>query len=184
MGTITDLGKDVAADSCWDLPKMEREALSDEQKQDCQCLGSNVFKGCQFPGIGKSYDVTVDEPEPPKPTEPGKAPSPPEPPQVRSFPGQQQYQTALDKYPQEIEAYQTKVDRYQEDLDLWQDRYSNWKEKYETAIGGAESLIDKTHQEYGTMFNLDLHRHWGILGGFIAVMLGLILWAQKCKDLL
>lgn len=182
--TITKLGEDVAADSCWDLPKAEREALSDEAKKDCKCLGSNIFKGCQFPGIGKSYDATVDEPEPPKPTEPGKAPSPPEAPQGQSFAARQQYQTDLNNYSQEIEAYQTKVDRYQEQLDTWQDRYSDWKEHYETAIGSAESLIDKTHQEYGAMFDLDLRRHWGILGGFIAAMLGVILWVQKRKDLL
>jgi ABC transport system ATP-binding/permease protein len=172
--TITTLGKDVAADSCWDSPKSERESLSDKEKEKCKCLGSNVFKGCQFPGIGKSYDTAVDEPEPPKPE---KLPSLPKPPQLQSFQAQQQYQT-------DLEAYQAKVDRYQEDLDSWQDRYSNWKEKREKAIGEAESLIDKTHQEYGKMFDLDLRRHWSILGGFIAAMLGAILGLQKRKDLL
>jgi ABC transport system ATP-binding/permease protein len=172
--TITKLGQDVAADSCWNLPKTERDELSDEQKKDCQCLGSNVFKGCQFPGIGKLYDATVDEPEPRKP---GKLPSPPTPPQVQSFSGQQQYQT-------ELKAYKTQTDQYEKDLEIWQDHFSRWKEKRETAIGGAESLIDKTHQEYGTMFNLNLQRHWGILGGFIGAMLGIILWVQRQKDLL
>lgn len=51
-------GQDVADDACWQLPEGEREALTAEQKQGCDCMGESVFSACNFPGIRK-YESAV-----------------------------------------------------------------------------------------------------------------------------
>ncbi|NEP60602.1 MAG: FHA domain-containing protein [Symploca sp. SIO2G7] len=172
--TITGLGKDVAHDSCWNLSEEQREKLSDREKARCTCYGVSVFKTCKFPGIREAYEPAVDEPEPVKPTAPGELP---EPSTAQPFLAQQQYQD-------EIAAYQKKVDEYQQDIDQWQQKYTNWKEKYEGAVGKAEAIISSFHKDYGAIFNINVTRHWSILGSLIAGMFSLIIVVQKRKDVI
>ncbi len=76
---ITGIGDDVIADPCWQLPKEQRDDLSQEDKErlGCQCMGKQMFTACYFPGI-RSPDfysaetqtqLNAEEPlKPPTPT--------------------------------------------------------------------------------------------------------------------
>ncbi|NET60432.1 MAG: FHA domain-containing protein [Symploca sp. SIO2E6] len=172
--TITGLGKDVASDSCWNLPEEQREQLSDGEKEQCACYGVSIFKTCKFPGIKEAYEPAVDEPEPIIPNAPGK------PPQLSATPSP----LAQQNYQNEIAAYQKKIDEYFQNIDQWQQKYTNWKEKYEGAIGKAEAIISSFHKDYGATFNVNVTRHWSILCSLIAGMFSLIVVAQKRKDIL
>ncbi|MBI3362558.1 MAG: ABC transporter permease [Chloroflexi bacterium] len=84
LGTISGFGRDVAADTCWRLPKDERTALSSDYKDaNCTCLGKKLFKQCYFPGLLAFYDSAVERSEPAKPVEPL---SPGDPPPQPTFP--------------------------------------------------------------------------------------------------
>jgi hypothetical protein len=160
--TLNNLGRSIADDSCWQLTKDERNKLSsDEKKQRCQCLGEKLFKGCYFPGIKGKYDAILDKAEPVKPKDPGKVPS----------------------NPIELDAYQKKVDEYKTAIDSWQKDYSEWKGKYEGTIRGAEATIEHLYEQYGSMFKVNVSQYWGVLCGLMVVMLGLILFLQKRKDI-
>ncbi len=182
--TLTSIGKDVTEDPCWQKSEKERKKLSNEEREECKCLGPNIVKQCQFPGIEAKYDPVVDSPQPEKPQEPGTPPERPQKPKTQSWKAQQDYERSLDKYQDELEDYQKKVDEYQEKIDQWQEEYSEWKGKYESAIGEAEGIIGRFHKDYGSMFDVDLTRHWGIEGFLIAVMFSLLLGVQKRKDII
>lgn len=49
--TVSGYGQDIASDRCWQLPADQRNSLSDDQEQDCTCMGVNIFSACRFPGI-------------------------------------------------------------------------------------------------------------------------------------
>ncbi|MGK7916566.1 MAG: FHA domain-containing protein [Prochloraceae cyanobacterium] len=182
--TITNLGKDVARDECWNLPEPKRTQLSDEEKEKCKCLGKNIFKTCNFPGIQAKYKPAVDQPEPAKPSEPDDPPAPPQKPIGRSLRAQRQYEQALEQYQKQIDDYQKEMDEYQDKIEAWQEDYSDWRGEYESAIGHAEGTISRFHDNYGSMFDINFLKHWGTLGLLIAVMLNLIVWVQKRKDVI
>ncbi len=182
--TITGIGKDVASDRCWNLSEAERKNLTNSEKEECNCLGKNLFKFCKFPEINSKYDPAVDLAEPQKPQEPGNLPEPPPDPVNNSFAARQQYQIALDNYKKTIAEYRKKVDLYQEEIDRWQEEYSQWKEKSQSAIGEAEGIINKSYQNYGHAFAVNLGIHWSIIMLFIGIMLSLILILQKQKDII
>ncbi|WP_414529391.1 ATP-binding cassette domain-containing protein [Nodularia chucula] len=50
--TLSGLGEDVAKDPCWQKPERQRRRLSVQESNACDCYGNNVFKQCQFPGLG------------------------------------------------------------------------------------------------------------------------------------
>jgi hypothetical protein len=191
--TVTGAGRDVAEDPCWQLPEDERKDLTEAEKVErCTCLGPNLFTRCEFPGIQAKYDPAVDAPEPVKPQDPGDPPPQPprpEPPTEQSAEAQaryqeemQRYEEAMRQYQQDIEAYQDRVKQYRSAMDVWQTQYSEWKEKRDSAIGEAEGLIRKFHDDYGNTFNVNLVRHWGALGLIMVLMFGLLVLVQKRKD--
>ncbi len=157
MMTIARIGEDLAEDKClFDYSEKDRKNLKDSQKEsDCSCVGKNLFKKCQFPGIQDKYVTEVDAIEPKKPEDPGP------------------FST------RRLESYKNKVNKYKEDVNLWQDEYSKWKGKRESAIGEAEGIINKFYLDYGSAFNVNLSEHWQKLGLIIMVMLGLILVIMK-----
>lgn len=160
--TLTNLGRNVAEDSCWQLPEIERNKLTqDRKKQQCQCLGENLYKQCQFPGIKSKYDAVIDRIEPPKPEDPGKAPTD----------------------PRELDSYEQKVDKYKSEIDTWQKDYSEWKGKYEGTIKGGEALIENFYNKYGKMFKVNVTLYWGILILQMVIMFSLIFFVQKRKDI-
>jgi ABC-type multidrug transport system ATPase subunit/pSer/pThr/pTyr-binding forkhead associated (FHA) protein len=191
--TVTGMGRDVAEDPCWQLPEEERKNLTEAEKvEQCNCLGPNLFTRCEFPGIQAKYDPAVDAPEPVKPQDPGDPPPQPprpEPPTEQSPEAQsryqdemQRYEEAMRQYQKDIEAYQDQVKQYRSAMDVWQTQYREWKEKRDSAIGEAEGLIRKFHEDYGNTFNVNLARHWGALGLIMVIMFGLLVLVQKRKD--
>ncbi|MBM4431883.1 MAG: ABC transporter ATP-binding protein, partial [Chloroflexi bacterium] len=192
--TVSGMGRDVAEDPCWQLPEAQREALGEEEQlRCCQCLGPNVFRDCNFPGVRDFYDPTVDQPEPPKPSKPADLPAQPARPKApasdASAEEQQKYQKAMqdyekemDEYQKDVEAYQNAMKRYQDDMDAWQTRYKEWKGKRDNAIGEAEGLIERLHKDYGSMFKVNLTHHWGLLVAIMAVLFGLVFVVQQRKD--
>ncbi|TVU52634.1 MAG: FHA domain-containing protein [Arthrospira sp. PLM2.Bin9] len=182
--TITGVGRDVAEDPCWQLDEDEREALTDAQKQDCICLGTSLFNQCSFPGILAKYNPAVDQPEPVRPESPGDPPQQPTRPDNQSFQAQLDYEDEMDQYQADMEAYQDRVNEYQTAIQQWQDEYGEWRGKYEGALGEAEGTIKRFFQDYGSMFNVNVGKYWGILIGLIMVMFGLLLVVQKRKDVI
>jgi hypothetical protein len=161
--TLTEFGKDVATDRCWALPKEERDDLKNDQKQDCKCMGPNVFKTCRFAGIMKSYDPTIDQPEPKQPIEPKLASN----------------ATLEDQM-----AYQKELADYQNKIKVWNEDYKDWNLKYSKAISEAEGTINGLKEKFGQAFNVDVSSHLIIFSLFIGGMLLLTVAVQKVKDFL
>ncbi|GAA6619780.1 FHA domain-containing protein [Scytonema sp. NUACC26] len=160
--TITELGRSVALDSCWQLPETERKKLTElEKNKRCQCLGPKLFKSCKFPGIQAKYDPSVDRAEPAKPKAPGDPPD----------------------NPLKLSEYREQVNKYNKAVERWQKDYSRWKEEHESAIGGAEGVISRFHKDYGSMFKVNVTGYWGILCLLMVAMFGLLLGVQKRKDI-
>lgn len=129
---ITGAGSDVAADACWTLSEEEQKALTTEQKvTNCRCLGPNVLRECNFPGVAASYSSVVDQPPPSPPDmeEPQRPPNPPPEPARPEFPpqpvrpadeadtiAQAEYFDALEKWQAEVEEIQSAFD---EELESW-----------------------------------------------------------------
>ena len=142
--TISGMGTSVAQDSCWQLPKAARDALTDAQKTSCTCMGANVFKTCQFPGVADSYDPAVDQAEPAQPqppAQPAAPPAQPTPPATQSADVQQAYQkdmqtyqNAMQTYQTQMTAYQSSAKTYQDNMTAWQTQYQDWKAKHDRAI--------------------------------------------------
>jgi ABC-type multidrug transport system ATPase subunit/predicted component of type VI protein secretion system len=170
MMTITGIGRDVSRDSCWKKPEAERKTLTDADKQACICLGANIFKQCNFPGILDKYDEAVDATEPVKPQDPGDPPTLPE------------YPDSI--YQDEIKAYNEKVKAYKNKIETWQQEFGDWKGKRETAIAASEAIIGRFERNQGVAFAVNVPAHWGKLGLLILGMLGALLVVQKRKDTL
>ncbi|MFN3362058.1 MAG: FHA domain-containing protein, partial [Pseudanabaenaceae cyanobacterium] len=172
--TVSGIGKDVVQDQCWNLTKAEREQLTDVDKQEkCICLGENIFKYCQFPGILADYDAeSIDKPEPvqPKrPASPGKIPS----------------------NPLEMPDYEKKVDKFNRDLESWEKNmqkwrsdFSKWKEKRESLIGSAEGIISQIRDDYGQGFAVNIWGHMRNMIIQICFLVVLIFYLQKRRDAL
>jgi ABC transport system ATP-binding/permease protein len=159
--TVTNLGKDVAEDRCWQLPEAERKTLSDSDKNQCACLRKNVFQNqsCAFPGIHAKYVESVDQAEP---TEPSKPEVPANPAGISEFKNQ--------------------MDTYKTDMQKWKEQYRIWMTSREKAIGEAEGIIDQINKDYGKIFQVNVPSHWSVLGLLMTGMFALIFWAQKRKD--
>jgi len=80
---ITGIGEDVINDPCWQLPKGERDNLSQEDKDrlGCRCMGKQMFSQCYFPGIrspdfySAQTQAQLSAPEPVKPPTPTPFPT-------------------------------------------------------------------------------------------------------------
>lgn len=170
MITITGVGQDVANDRCWQLPDQQRDDLTEAQKQNCQCLGANLFKRCNFPGIRKEYNSAVDQPEPKRPIEPGDPPPLPDNP--------------LDSgYRDQLEAYSDQLKAYSKQVNTWQNKFTSWKEKRGTAIASGEAIIGRFRDTQGPTFAVNVPYHWGRMGLIMLGMLVLLLLVQKRKDI-
>ena len=65
---VSGYGRDLVTDPCWQLSTNNRNALNDDQKQGCTCLGVNIFSNCNVPGIHKFFTVAIEQPMPIQPT--------------------------------------------------------------------------------------------------------------------
>lgn len=169
MVTLSGIGTDIANDPCWKMPESKRNALKDEEKSQCDCLGTNLFTQCRFPGIGAEYHADVDRVEPVQPEEPGAVPEAAEipPSEIQS----------------ELDEYGDTVKTYTQAMEDWQSDYGQWKENRGRAIAAGEALIKRYTESEGHGYAVNLGGHWSRLGGLIFGMLGVILILQKRKDL-
>jgi ABC-type multidrug transport system ATPase subunit/pSer/pThr/pTyr-binding forkhead associated (FHA) protein len=90
---ITEMGKPIVEDPCWQLPASERKSLLEEEKDRCACWGINLFKSCtSFPGIFSAdfYDektaFILAQPAPVEPVQPTAIPYPTAYPSPTSLP--------------------------------------------------------------------------------------------------
>ena len=147
---ITEIGDPLVEDACWDLPKAERKQLTEAEKTDCTCLGSNIFESCtEFPGIlAKDFysieaavALAQDEPlEPAQPTAipyPTAFPSPTPLPSPTPFPSPTPLPTPAD--PREFGLYlqqsQEQGQAYQEQIFGQFDEYREWSKEQGQAYG-------------------------------------------------
>ncbi len=171
---VSGVGSDVAADACWALPESVRDNLTLEEKQTrgCTCMGINALResSCSVPGIGKSYDPVVDQPEPIAPADIGAPPSDPALPPKPAPPAQNASQTEMGAYLQSLDTYQSEVDKIQSDFkgqmqdyqsksDVfkqlstdYQKALTDWKVKRNSAVGEAEGLIKTMNKNFRWTF--------------------------------
>ena len=62
------------------------------------------------------------------------------------------------------------------------DQRSAYEEARQKAINSAEAILKTIYDNYGRAFRGTVMERWGILGGIIAGLLGLLLFFQKRKD--
>ncbi len=167
MVTLSGVGQDIAADHCWQMTEAKRDNLTESEKQQCDCLGPNLFTQCRFPGIGGEYHPAVDQPEPKQPKQPGEAP---------------EFDPFDQNLQQSFEDYSDRVDAYTKAMDTWQDQYGDWKENRGRAIASGEALIRRYTEAEGRGYDVNVPGHWGRLGLVSLGMLTAITVMQKRKD--
>lgn len=172
MISLSNVGQAVAEDPCWQQPEEIRDQWGDPEKKQCQCLGQNLFKQCQFPGLWKEYDPAVDQAEPIKPKDPGDPP--PIPDEIQAL--------VSGDYIDDLEAYNQTVETYRDQLNDWQEEFRIWKENRGKAIAAAEELLKRSYRNYSQSYHLQVWKHWGRLSLIISGMLILLAWVQKRKD--
>jgi len=163
----TGIGDQVVEDPCWSLPKEERLNLTEEQKEQCACLGVNIFTQCgRMPGILTTdyYDdeakAALEAPEPIKPVEPTRLPSPTTIPSPTALPSPTPYPTPTalpqsnysninlwmaDSQEQTADYYDERSDQladYQEEV---KDQSGDWAELTSDQM---EDYADESQQQY------------------------------------
>ncbi len=210
---IVGMGSDIAADPCWQLPEEVRDAMSldDKEAHGCRCMGVAVFnpESCSFPGLGEYYLPEVDQvppPEPdelrPKPTEPVLPPAPEKPTNEQDQIAMTKYMNSLGDYQEEVNQiqelyksemsiYEAESEVYQAEMTDYQERYTEWEIARNSAVGGAEGLIESITEEFGWGWvnkeNPDIFWSWLLKAWFaqvviIIIFIGLILIMIKRKD--
>jgi hypothetical protein len=210
---ITGIGSDVAADSCWKLDKEIRDGMTMEQKEEnnCNCMGVAVFTpgSCDFAGLGAYYEPEIDMEapvEPPdlhdEPAEPVIPPAPEQPENSFDQVAMAQYMNALqsyqddvnriqDDYKNQMNLYRAEADVYQAQMVQYQEDLSEYEIKRNSAVGGAEGLIESVTDEFGWAWvnkeNPDeywpwLFRTWVAQSIIILVYFVVILFLIKRKD--
>ena len=150
--SITKIGRDIAEDPCWHLPKVQREALSEDEKNaNCPCMGINMFnasrfgKVCYFPGLQQFYKPELDSPKPVKPVEPEKPGDPPTQPALPPQPTQPPPGDVLaqQQYVQDVNAWQEQVNQVNDD-------FRRQFEDYQQRVDAFQAASDKYQQEVET----------------------------------
>ncbi|MBF2098752.1 MAG: FHA domain-containing protein [Gloeomargaritaceae cyanobacterium C42_A2020_066] len=159
--SLSGLGTDLVSDPCWtEKTAAQREALTDAQLASCRCLGPNIFRSCNFPGIRDKYNPAVDEPAPVKPEEPGSPPT----------------------NPADFAAFQDKLKAYQAAIQPWQTQFTDWQTRRSRAINEAEGLLNAFFRDNRQMFNVNIWGYWRSQVLLILGMLVIIPFLQKRKD--
>jgi len=92
------------------------------------------------------------------------------------------YKETMEQYQEDMDAYQEMMERYEDDLNVWQDEYRSWKESRSKAIGQAEAIIKRMHDDYGHAFGVSVARHWVVLVVIIVILFALILAVLRLQD--
>jgi hypothetical protein len=171
---ITGVGSDVARDTCWDLPKPQRDALTleDKERLGCNCLGLAMLSedSCNFPSLGQFYNPLIDQPPPseppplrPEPAEPVLPPRPVEPEDQSDQIAMADYFAALeeweaqanaiqDAYRADIEQYRAEADVFQAAMVEYQTELADWQIARTAAVQPAETLVNQIHRDMGWTF--------------------------------
>lgn len=164
---IVGFGKDVAADSCWDLPEELRDSMTLEDKQNmgCNCMGTAIFTpgSCNFPGVGQYYVPEVDQPAVAKPADMPPKPADPVIPAAPDPPEDQNDQVEMVKYLNALQAYQDEVT-------IIQENYKNEMELYESQAGVYQAEMEQYQKDvlkYETARNSAVERAEGIIGSVV-----------------
>ncbi|WP_448380012.1 FHA domain-containing protein [Gloeomargarita sp.] len=168
--SLSGIGRDLIQDPCWQKDANARKALTEAELQTCQCLGANVFRQCEFPGIRKRYNAAVDEPEPVKPTKPA------DPGEVPDSPA------AFAAFRDTLRDYQNKMKIYQQQITAWQEKFTDWQQRRSRAINEAEGLLDTFYKDHGALFAANVMTCWRNLGLLILGMLAALPFLQKRRD--
>jgi ABC-type multidrug transport system ATPase subunit len=208
--SITGIGNDVIDDPCWQLPKNQRDDLTQEDKDrlGCRCMGRQMFEQCYFPGILSPdfYDTQVqaqlDAPEPFKPPTPTPYPTftPYPTPKPLPTPGmlddqaayatkrEQQGQEYQSKREQQGEEYRKLTEQqftdYQDRMEAYGDNLRTWQSDREKAVRGAEGMIDGIYKQYKPALEGNVKTSWLALGIVSIVVLALTMVFQKRKDVI
>jgi ABC-type multidrug transport system ATPase subunit/pSer/pThr/pTyr-binding forkhead associated (FHA) protein len=210
---LTGIGSDIVSDTCWQLPKETRDAMTLEQKLDkgCKCLGVALFKEgvCNFPGVGKFYELEIDQSAPVEPLGLPDEPAEPTIPPAPEPPADSGDQVALVQYFNAIQSYQDDVqliqDKYKTEMNLYKTQvnlFTAQKEEYvkakiiydsarSRAVNSAEGLINSVNDILGWAFvNTNdkaglfdwIAKAWAAQLVIVGVYFLLILFLIKRKD--
>ncbi len=184
-----------------------RDILKEDNDQKlergCDCMGSNIFVACRdFPGVLGEDFYTEDAQaaledeefiEPPTPTPlPTLTPRPTATPEVYPQTVEQcQAQSAeqCENHMKDVQEQQEEYsDQHQEQIETYQedlaDEKGEWTEARQKAIAGAEGLLQRVFQNYDYAFQGEIYPRWLGLGGISVLLIGLIVFSQKQKDMI
>ena len=207
---ITGIGEDVINDPCWQLPKGERDNLSQEDKDrlGCRCMGKQMFSQCYFPGIrspdfySAQTQAQLSAPEPVKPPTPTPFPTftPYPTPTPLPAPGMTGDQAAYSKKREEQgQEYQKKREEqgdeyrelteqqfadYQDEMERYGEDLRAWQSDREKAVRGAEGMIEAIYKQYKPALEANVEQGWLALGIISVVILVLTAIFQKRKDVI
>jgi ABC transport system ATP-binding/permease protein len=207
---ITGIGDDVVNDPCWQLPKDQRDDLTQEDKDrlGCRCMGRQMFEQCYFPGIlspdffNAQVQTQLNAPEPVKPPTPVPYPTltPYPTPKPLPTPGmfddqnayakkrEQQGQDYQKKREDQGEEYRQLTEQqytdYQDQMEAYGESLRTWQSDREKAVRGAEGMIDAIYKQYKPALEGDVKKGWLALGIISAVVLALTMVFQKRKDVI
>jgi len=207
---ISGIGDDVTNDPCWQLPKEQRDDLTQDDKDQlgCQCMGKQMFESCYFPGIlsPSFYDAgtqaQLDAPEPEKPPTPTPYPTftpyptltpPPTPSMLgdqeayskkREQQGQEYQQIREQQGDEYRKLTEDQFAEYQDRSEQYGEDLRDWQSDREKAVRGAEGMIEGIYKSYEPALEGNVEQGWLALGIISLVVLGLTLVFQKRKDVI
>lgn len=182
MVAASGYGTDVAQDACWSLPAAQRQLLTGAQKQNCFCLGSDIFQRCNFPGIRSEVTSSLDQPEPAAPIPDTRADQLPIQPLLKPGETLDQYANEINQYTLQLETYQGIVSSYLSNMQQYLNAAISWQQLHSYAIGIAEARIADQVNRYGPIYNTDLGEHWLILLGTSLFLLLVLTVIQMRKS--
>ncbi len=140
-------------DRCWmDLTKEQRQGLTDEQKEQCRCLGPKLFEPAHcgtIPGIQSPdfYDETAKaalaQAEPYKPVKPTEIPSPTPLPTPTAYPTPTEL--ALADYPDQQDFHDAVLDQADEYSDERSDQFESFRERMKTQ---GDTFAEDSRQQF------------------------------------
>jgi ABC-type multidrug transport system ATPase subunit len=207
---VSGIGEQVISDPCWQLPKSERDDLSQEDKErlGCECMGTQMFELCYFPGIlspdfyDESTEAILKAEKPAKPPTPTPYPTftpypTLTPPPTPSTPTEQQtYTQRREEQGQEYQKLRElqgedyrdlttgQFEVYQDQSEQYGEELRAWESDRERAVRGAEGLIESIYKAYKPTMEADVEQAWLALVIISGVVFALTLVFQKRKDVI
>ncbi|MEI7988042.1 MAG: FHA domain-containing protein [Chloroflexota bacterium] len=141
-------------DDCWvKKTKDERQAMTDDDKQICKCMGPQLFEDAncgKIPGIKSPdyYDQTAQDalaqPEPIKPIDPTRIPSPT--PIFTPTPYATPTALSMEKYGRDQQSYKDDVDKQQTDYsDSRTDQFESFRQEMKDQ---GNNFADESRQQF------------------------------------